>query len=327
MEYVKLGRSGLKVSRVCLGTMTFGREADVETSFKIMDRYVEMGGSFFDTADIYSAGVAEEVVGRWLRQRGAREGIVLATKVYGVTGPGPNDGGLSRIHIQRAVEASLKRLQVEVIDLYQIHRWDPNVPVEETMRALDDLVRQGKVRYLGCSNLAAWQLGKFLRASERNHWASFVSIQPVYSALNRAIEGEVLPVCEAEGLGVITYNPLAGGMLTGKYRRGQSMPGGTRLEAFRSYYERYFTQDALDIVEGFVEAARQRGATPAQLAFAWVLSEPRVTCPIIGARNLEQFNDTVGGLDIELTPAERDAIPAVRSGHWVGRDPVYDRTY
>ncbi|TEU17730.1 MAG: aldo/keto reductase [Anaerolineales bacterium] len=327
MEYVKLGRSGLKVSSVCLGTMTFGREADVETSFKIMDRYVEMGGSFFDTADVYSAGVAEEVVGRWLKQRGTREGIVLATKVYGVTGPGPNDGGLSRIHIQRAVEASLKRLQVEVIDLYQVHRWDPDVPVEETMRALDDLVRQGKVRYLGCSNLAAWQLCKFLRVSERNHWASFVSIQPVYNALNRAIEGEVLPLCEAEGLGVITYNPLAGGMLTGKYRRGQSMPGGTRLEAFRRYHERYFTEDALDIVEGFVEAARQRGATPAQLAFAWVLSEPRVTCPIIGARNLEQFNDTVGGLGIELTPAERDAIPAVRSGHWVGRDPVYDRIY
>ncbi len=327
MEYVKLGRSGLKVSRVCLGTMTFGREADVETSFKIMDRYVELGGNFLDTADVYSAGVAEEVVGRWLKQRGAREGIVLATKVYGVTGPGPNDGGLSRIHIQRAAETSLKRLQVEVIDLYQIHRWDPNVPVEETMGALDDLVRQGKVRYLGCSNLAAWQLCKFLRVSERNHWASFVSIQPVYNALNRAIESEVLPLCEAEGLGVITYNPLAGGMLTGKYRRGQSMPGGTRLEAFRSYYERYFTEDALDIVEGFVEAARQRGATPAQLAFAWVLSEPRVTCPIIGARNLEQFNDTIGGLGIELTPAERDAIPAVRSGHWVGRDPVYDRTY
>ena len=325
MDYVRLGQSGLKVARVCLGTMTFGREADEAMSFKLMDRYVELGGNFFDTADAYSTGASEEIVGRWLKQRGARDRIVLATKVFGVMGPGPNDGGLSRLHIQRAVEASLKRLQTDVIDLYQIHRWDANVPIEETLETLNDLVRQGKVRYLGCSNLAARQLARYLHLSERRHWSRFISIQPIYNALNRGIELELLPLCAEEGLGVITYNPLAGGMLTGKYRRGEAMPTGARLEAFRMYYERYFTEDALDIVERFTQAAAQRGVTPAQLALAWVLAEPRVTCPILGARNLEQFNDTIEGLKITLTPEERAAIPAVAPGRWVGVDPVYGR--
>ena len=325
MDYTRLGQSGLKVARVCLGTMTFGREADEGMSFKLMDRYVELGGNFIDTADAYSTGASEEIVGRWLKQRGARDNIVLATKVFGVMGPGPNDGGLSRLHIQRAVEASLKRLQTEVIDLYQIHRWDPNVPIEETLEALNDLVRQGKVRYLGCSNLAARQLARYLHLAERRYWSRFVSIQPIYNALNRGIELELLPLCAEEGLGVITYNPLAGGMLTGKYKRGEAMPTGARLEAFRMYYERYFTEDALGIVEHFTQAATQRGVTPAQLALAWVLAEPRVTCPILGARNLEQLNETIEGLKITLTPEERAAILAVPSGRWVGVDPVYGR--
>jgi len=305
--------------------MTFGREADEGMSFKLMDRYVELGGNFIDTADAYSTGASEEIVGRWLKQRGARDHVVLATKVFGVMGPGPNDGGLSRLHIQRAVEASLKRLQTEVIDLYQIHRWDPNVPIEETLEALNDLVRQGKVRYLGCSNLAARQLARYLHLAERRYWSRFVSIQPIYNALNRGIELELLPLCAEEGLGVITYNPLAGGMLTGKYKRGEAMPTGARLEAFRMYYERYFTEDALGIVEHFTQAATQRGVTPAQLALAWVLAEPRVTCPILGARNLEQLNETIEGLKITLTPEERAAILAVPSGRWVGVDPVYGR--
>ena len=325
MEYVRLGRSGVKVSRVCLGTMTFGREADEETSIKIMDRFCELGGTFVDTADAYTAGASEEIVGRWLKKRKSRNQIVLATKVHGTMGPGPNDGGLSRLHIQRAVEDSLSRLQTDVIDLYQIHRWDPDVPVEETIGALDDLVRAGMVRYIGCSNLAAWQLSKFLYASERGGLASFVSIQPIYNAINRGIEQEVLPLCADTGLGVITYNPLAGGMLTGKYRRGETLPTGARLGAFSVYYDRYYTDMAFDVVEGFVGAAQARGFTPAQLALAWVLAEPRVTCPIMGARNLEQLNDTIQGLQIVLSPEERAAIPAVRPGYWVGQDPVYDR--
>jgi aryl-alcohol dehydrogenase-like predicted oxidoreductase len=305
--------------------MTFAREADEAMSFKIMDRFVELGGTFIDTADGYSSGAAEEVVGRWLKQRGVRQNIILATKVHATMGPGPNDGGLSRLHIQRGVEASLKRLQTDIIDLYQIHRWDPDAPPAETLEALNDLVRQGKVRYLGCSNLAAWQLLTFLHLSEQHHWSHFISLQPLYNALNRSAESELLPLCEAQGLGVLTYNPLAGGMLTGKYKRGEAMPTGVRLEAFQAYYSRYFTEQALSIVDGFVEAARQRGVTPAQLALAWVLGEPRVSCPIVGARNIEQLNDTLGGLKIALTPAERDALPAVATGRWVGQDPVYDR--
>ncbi|MDA8216666.1 MAG: aldo/keto reductase [Dehalococcoidales bacterium] len=325
MDYVRLGNSGLKVSRVCLGTMTFGREADEETSFKIMDRYVELGGNFVDTADAYSVGKTEEVVGRWLGQRGNRQQIVLATKVYNVMGPGPNERGLSRIHIQQGVEDSLRRLQTDVIDLYQIHRWDPYAPLEETAEVLNDLVRQGKVRYIGCSNLAAWQLSRYLQTMEQNHWSRFVSLQPVYNALNRSIESELLPLCRDEGLGVMTYNPLAGGMLTGKYKPGEALPPGSRLEAFKMYYERYFTKEATDIVNAFLAAARERGCTPAQLALAWVLGEPRLTCPIIGARTMEQFNDSMGGLELALTPEEREAVPSVLQGRWVGIDPVYDR--
>ena len=327
MEYVRLGRSGLKVSRVCLGTMTFGREADEGMAKSLMDRYVDMGGNFVDTADVYSSGAAEEVVGRWLKQRGARDKIVLATKVYGVTGPGPNDGGLSRLHIHRAIEASLKRLQTDVIDLYQIHRWDPSTPVEETLEALNDLVRQGKVRYIGCSNVQAWHLCKFQQLAKENHWSRFVSIQSVYNVLNRSIENEILPLCEEDGLGVVTYNPLAGGMLTGKYRRGEAVPTGMRLQAFKSYYDRYYTEEALSIVERFLEAARENGVTPAQLALAWLLAEPRVTCPIVGARNLDQLNDTLGGLELTLTSEERAVIPAVLPGRWIGQDPVYDREF
>jgi aryl-alcohol dehydrogenase-like predicted oxidoreductase len=325
MDYVQLGRSGLKVSRVCLGAMTFGREANEEDSFKLMDRYLELGGNFIDTANVYSLGKSEEVVGHWMKQRGARDSIVLATKVYEPMGQGPNDRGLSRLHIQQAFAESLRRLQTDVIDLYQIHRWDPRSPVEETVCALNDLVRQGKVRYLGCSNLTAWQLCKFLHVADERLLSRFVSIQPLYNALNRSIENEILPLCHEEGLGVVTYNPIAGGMLTGKYGRGGIMPVGSRLKTFEEYYDRYFSDEALDIVERFVEAAKQKGATPAQLALAWVLSEPRVTCPILGARNLDQFNDSIQGLRIALTPEERASIPAVLPGRWVGHDPVYDR--
>jgi len=325
MEQVNLGRSGLKVSRLCLGTMTFGREADEEMSFAMMDRFIELGGTFIDTADAYSTGGSEEVVGRWMKQRGCRDNVVLATKVYSPMGPGPNDGGLSRLHIQQAVEASLRRLQTDVIDLYQIHRWDFDTPVDETMEALNDLVRQGKVRYIGCSNLAAWQLSKYLHVSHMAHWSRFISLQPIYNAISRSIESELLPLCEEQGLGVITYNPLAGGMLTGKYRRGQELPENSRLKELAAYHQRYYTDQALDLVEAFVAAAQERGVTPAQLALAWVLAEPRVTCPIIGARNLDQMNDTIQGLDITLTPEERQAIPSVPPGRWVGIDPVYDR--
>jgi aryl-alcohol dehydrogenase-like predicted oxidoreductase len=181
-----MGRAGFKVSRICLGTMTFGAGADEATSFSIMDRFAELGGTFLDTANVYNEGLSEEIVGKWIKEHGVRDQTVLATKVYGMTGPGPNESGLSRLHIQQAVEASLRRLQTDVIDLYQIHRWDFDTSPEETLEALNDLVRQGKVRYIGCSNLKAWHLSTFLRLADEAHWARFVSIQPLYSALNRA---------------------------------------------------------------------------------------------------------------------------------------------
>ena len=325
MEYVRMGRSGLQVSRICFGTMTFGQGADEEMSFKLMDRFTELGGTFLDTADAYGGGVSEEIVGRWIKERGVRDQVVLATKVQSPMGDRPNERGLSRIHILRGVEDSLRRLQTDVIDLYQIHRWDFESEPEETLEALTDLVRSGKVRYIGCSNLKAWHLYKYLTLSKKNAWSRFISLQPLFSALNRSIENEILPLCAEKGVGVMVYNPLAGGVLTGRYRRGEAPSTGTRLGDMQSYQGRYFTERSLDIVDGFVAAAQARGVTPAQLALAWVMAEPRVTCPIIGARTMEQFNDTIGGLDITLSPEERAAIPAVLPGRWVGEDPVYDR--
>jgi len=326
VETVRLGKSGLKVSNICLGTMTFGAGADETMAFALMDRFVELGGTFLDTANVYSGGVSEETVGRWIKARGVRQEIVLATKVYGGTGPGPNERGLSRIHIQHAVEASLKRLQIDVIDLYQIHRWDVESEPEETMEALNDLVRQGKVRYIGCSNLKAWQLSTYLNIAKQNHYSRFISIQPLFSALNRSIENEVLPFCDRLGMGVIPYNPLAGGVLTGKYKRNAPLPESTRLSDNAGYRLRYYTDRMFDVVESFVEVAAAHGVTPAQLALAWVRADPRITSPIIGARNLTQLNDTLGKLDFTLTPEERAASPAVLPGRWVGKDPVYDRT-
>ena len=326
MNSVRLGGSGLKVSEICLGTMTFAREADEQTSFAIMDAYFEQGGYFLDTADGYSAGASEVTVGRWIRRRGARESLIVATKVHAHVGPGPNDGGLSRYHIIREVEHSLRRLQTDVIDLYQIHRWHTESPFEETARALDDLVRAGKVRYLGCSNLRAYQLLSYLQYADTNLLTRFVSLQPAYSALNRAIELELLPLVEREGIGVIPYNPLAAGLLTGKYTRGASLPSGARLEADANYHRRYYTDEALSIAGRFVEYAADLGLTPAQLAIAWVRSDPRITSPIVGARSVEQLNDSLGALGRRLTVEERAETPAVAPGRWVGEDPLYDRT-
>ena len=228
MEYRNLGKTGVKVSPVCLGTMTFGREADEATSFAMMDYFVEQGYNFLDTADGYSTGGSEEVVGRWIKARQNRRDLVVATKVFATMGPGPNDKGLSRLHIQLAVEDSLRRLQTEVIDIYQIHRWDYGTPPEETLEALNDLVRQGKVRYLACSNLSGWQLAQYLYLADAHLQSRFVSLQQIYNALNRSAELEVLPLCQDQGLGVIPYNPLGGGVLTGKYQRDKELPPGSR---------------------------------------------------------------------------------------------------
>lgn len=318
MDIVNLGRSGLKVSRLCMGGLTFGREADEETSLAILDRFTEAGGNFIDTADIYSEGRSEEIIGRWMQTRKTRRQIVLATKVFCRTGPDPNDAGLSRRYIFEAVEKSLRRLQTDFIDLYQIHSWDASTPIEETLDALNDLVHQGKVNYIGCSNLTAWQLCKAISASERNGWVAFISIQPMYNALKRGIETEILPLCEDRGLGVIPYNVLAGGFLTGKYRKGQPLPQGTRLEQSDQYRRRYWSDCGFEVLEGFLAAAKELGVTPEQLALAWVLAEARITAAILGARNVKQLNDTLRGLNVVLSPEERAAIPAAPWGSWMG---------
>ena len=326
MESVRFGTSGLKVSAICLGTMTFTREADEQTSFSIMDCFYDRGGYFLDTANGYSGGASEETVGKWMKERGRRSSLIIATKVYSRMGPGPNDGGLSRHHIVNEVEQSLRRLQTDAIDLYQIHRWHTESPLEETARALDDLIRSGKVRYIGCSNLRAYQLLSYLHYADTHLLSRFVSLQPAYNALNRAVELELFPLVEREGLAVIPYNPLAAGLLTGKYRKGAAPPSGARLESDKGYNRRYYTDEALDIADRFVEHARDIGLTPAQLAVAWVRSEPRVTAPIVGARNVEQLTDSIGALDRVLSVEERAAVPAIPTGRWVGEDPLYDRT-
>ncbi len=236
MEYRNLGRTGLKVSVLCLGTMQFGWTADEAASFSVLDAFVDAGGNFIDTANIYSrwadnsyAGKSEEIIGRWLKQRGRREDLVIATKVRGQMGPGPNDEGLSRKHIMRAVEDSLRRLQTDYIDLYQAHWYDSNTPLEETLRAFDDLIAQGKVRYIGASNYPAWLLTKALWVSDKHGYARYDSLQPHYNLVHRAeFERELMHLCQDQGLGVIPYSPLAGGFLTGKYRRDQPVPPSAR---------------------------------------------------------------------------------------------------
>jgi len=327
MKTVRVGHSGLMVSSVCLGTMTFAREADEKTAFDIIDSYRDLGGFYLDTANVYSQGESEVVVGKWLKARSARDSVILATKVFGPTGNGPNDRGLSRVHIMREVENSLRRLQTDVIDLYQIHRMHVETPIEETVRALDDLVRDGKIRYVGSSNLKGYELMKYLSVADASLRARMISHQPAYSALNRSMELEILPLCGNEGVGLVTYNPLAGGFLTGKYLAETTPPAGSRMAESEHYRNRYFTPQAVKITEAFTGAAEERGLTPAQLALIWVLSEPAVTSAIVGARSVDQLTDTLAGADIRMTVEERATVPAVESGRWVGEDPVYDRGF
>lgn len=331
MNITQLGRTGLKVSEICLGTMTFGNQADEATSFAIMDVADRAGVTFFDTADVYPlggdlamVGRTEEIVGRWLRERGARDRIVLATKCRGAMGPHPNDEGLSRRHIIKACDESLRRLGTDYIDLYQVHSPDPTTPIEETMRALDDLVRSGKVRYLGCSNYLAWQLAEALWASDKLGLERFESVQPRYNMLFRMIEDEILPLCRAHGLGAIVYNPLAGGMLTGRYREKQQVEADTRFGLERSgelYRRRYWNEaifEAVDALAGFFEP---RGKSLTHVALAWVLAQPGVTSAILGASRPEQLVDSLRGAELELDEEELEAC----DGAWYSLPRERDR--
>ncbi len=313
MEYRNLGRSGLKVSELCLGTMQFGWTADEETAHTILSHAYQAGINFIDTADIYSrwvegnpGGVAENIIGRWMKRAGIpRHSLVIATKVRGRMGEGPNDEGLSRAHIFHAIEGSLRRLGTDYIDLYQTHWYDENTPIEETLSALTDLVRQGKVRYIGCSNYPAWRLVEAHWVSTLHNLEHFISLQPHYNLVRRAeFERELAQVCRSYGLGVIPYSPLAGGFLTGKYR-----PGSTPESARAKSVSRYFNETNWALLDKIEAVGRQKGnKTISQIALAWLLSDPVITSPIIGPRNLEQLQDNLGAVGLRLLPEEKSLL-------------------
>jgi aryl-alcohol dehydrogenase-like predicted oxidoreductase len=316
MEYRQLGKTDLNVSTICLGTMQFGWTADEETSFGILDAFLEAGGNFLDTADIYSfwstksyVGKTEEILGRWLASRNNREKVILATKVHGRMWEGPDGAGLGRAHILKAVEASLKRLQTDFIDLYQTHQLDPDTPHEETLEALDHLVRQGKVRHIGCSNYPASDLRECLSVSGKRGLVRFESHQPYYNLAGRTeFEEELLSLCKKEEVGIIPYSPLAGGFLTGKYRRGEALPESDRMTDIRS---RYLDDRGYAIVERLVEVAEGRGVSPTAVALSWLLCGPGVTAPIIGANSVEQLAESLQAVDLRLTREEITALDRV----------------
>ncbi len=310
MDYRKLGPSGAVVSAYCLGTMTFGAEADEATSHQLMDDYFAAGGNFVDTADVYSNGASEEIVGRWLKAHPteARQ-AVIATKGRFPMGTGPNDVGLSRRHLTHALNASLQRLGVEQIDLYQMHAWDALTPIEETLRFLDDAVRAGKIAYYGFSNYVGWHIAKAAEVAKANGFTRPVTLQPQYSLLVREIELEIIAACQDAGMGLMPWSPLGGGWLSGKYKRDQMPKGATRLgenpargmEAFEPRNAEGRTWAIIGAVE---DLAKARGASMAQVALAWVAAQPAVTSVILGARTRAQLADNLGAADLVLTAAE-----------------------
>lgn len=313
MDYVNLGGSGLKVSRICLGTLTFGNPSwrnyilDEHHSRPIIKRALELGINFFDTADMYSIGESERVVGKALRDFSRREDVVIATKVYFPMSEDPNGRGLSRKHIFEAIDASLRRLGTEYVDLYQIHRWDYETPIDETLQALHDLVLTGKVRYVGASSMFAWQFARCLYTADLRNWSRFVSMQNHYNLLYREEEREMLPLCEAEGIGVIPWSPLARGFLAGNRYRG----GGGKTERAQNdplASEMYYEETDFEVVDRVVAVAERKGFKPAQIALSWLLHQPAVTAPIVGVRQESHLVEAVDALRIELTEEEQATL-------------------
>jgi aryl-alcohol dehydrogenase (NADP+) len=308
MQHANLGRTGLRVTRLCLGTMTFGLQCDEERSRAILDASAEAGITFLDTADVYplgggldTVGRTEEIVGRWLQ--GRRDQFVVATKCVGPMGPNPWDGGSSRKHILDAIDASLRRLGTDYVDLYQLHFYDVNTPIDETLEALDTVVRSGKARYVGCSNFLAYRLARAIGRSEARSLVRFDSVQPRYNLLFREIERELLPLCAEEGVGVIPYNPIAGGLLSGKHDRTAPPTEGTRFtvgHAGPMYQQRYWHDREFDTLDALKPIAQDAGISMATLAVAWVLANPTITSAIVGASRPEQLADSVAALDVEL---------------------------
>jgi aryl-alcohol dehydrogenase-like predicted oxidoreductase len=310
MEYRLLGSSGCAVSALALGTLTFGNETDQATSFSQLDQFTEAGGILVDSADVYADGRAEEIIGRWLAARpGKRELVVLATKGRFPTDETPNGHGLSRRHLSLALDASLRRLNVETIDLYQLHAWDPLTRLEETLRFLDDAVRAGKINYVGLSNFTGWQLQKAVDIAEFRGLSVPVSMQPQYNLLARAAEWEIVPACQAAGLGMLAWSPLASGWLTGKYRRGEPAPAGTRVvenadEGMRIWNQRGQSEQTWQVIDVVRKVAEGRGVSLAQIAIAWLMARPAISSVILGARSMAQLTDNMAAAELKLTPEE-----------------------
>jgi aryl-alcohol dehydrogenase-like predicted oxidoreductase len=306
MHYTYLGHTGVKVSRLCLGCMSYGDPRwrpwvlDEQAAMPFFRKAVEAGINFFDTADVYSLGVSEEITGKALREYAKMEQVVIATKVFNPIGEGPNMAGLSRKHIQQGCEASLRRLGVETIDLYQIHRFDPHTPLEETLAALDLLVRQGKVRHLGASSMAAWKFAKALSLSERNGWARFVTMQNHYNLIYREEEREMIPLCQAEGIGLIPWSPLARGLLAGTRKTPDDKTPTARAASDDFAWKLYDHPADIEVMRACQVVAKQLGVEPAQVAIAWLLSKPAMTAPIIGATKIEHLETAIAAVDLKL---------------------------
>jgi aryl-alcohol dehydrogenase-like predicted oxidoreductase len=323
MQYKFLGKTGIQVSTLCFGTMSFGGDADESTSAAMFDRCREVGINFFDCANVYQGGRSEEILGQFVS--GCRDEVIITSKAYFKTGDDINAQGASRRHLRQAVEDSLKRLNTDYIDVYFIHRFDEQTPISETLRALDDLVRQGKILYPAASNFAAWQVAKALGISAQQGWARFECLQPMYNLVKRQAEVEILPMAQSENLGVIPYSPLGGGLLTGKY--GVSIrPDSGRLVENKMYQTRYGAEWIYEVVERFTGFAREQGFDPASLAVAWVASHPAVTAPIIGARNLAQLEGSLKALEIDMTAELRQAISDLSPEPPPATDRIEERT-
>jgi len=322
MEYLRLGHTGLNVSRICLGMMTYGTPKwrdwvlEEDASRPFIHAALDAGINFFDTADVYSIGVSEEITGRALRDFAQRDSVVIATKVNGAMGPGPNDRGLSRKHILQAIDASLRRLGTDYVDLYQIHRFDPATPIEETMEALHDIVRAGKARYIGASSMYAWQFAKMQHAAEKNGWTRFVSMQNHYNLVYREEEREMIPLCRADGVGLIPWSPLARGFLAGN--RSRDKGGETaRAKSDDFAHRMYYTENDFAIVDRVSELAHQRGVNNAQIGLAWLLHKPGVTAPIIGASKPQHLQDAIAATALRLSAEEMQALEAPYQPHAV----------
>lgn len=320
MEYVRFGNTGMMVSRLCLGTMTYGKPTDrwpwalnEEQSRPFIQKALELGINFFDTADVYSAGASEEVVGKALKDFAKRDEVVLATKVFNPMGPGPNDQGLSRKHIMSAIDASLTRLGTDYVDLYQIHRWDYNTPIEETMEALHDIVKVGKARYIGASSMYSWQFAKAQYTAELHGWTRFVSMQPHYNLLYREEEREMIPFCIDQKLAVIPWSPLARGLLTGKRSKERNETERAKTDAFGK--KLYGAGADFDVIERLSQIADEKGLPNAQVALAWLLSKPAVTAPIIGASKPGHLEDAVASLSVTLSDTDIQGLESLYQPH------------